>query len=179
MIFACHVDDQTANKVIHYRTSLQSMAFPLFEHLFPSSMGCNEMGYYSSRDRVAQWMLNAESQRRQAPRRVATAKRATSSVYTNTRQNMSSTQQNALKRPRATSIVKRTHHLSHIQQLPAETEPAAQDETFIQAQLLRSICTALTIVGYDSVKPSALEMFRAEVEECETLQLRNRVCAGG
>lgn len=82
---------------------------------------------------------------------------------------MSSIQQNALKRPRATSTVKRTHHLTHIQQLPAETEPAAQDETFIQAQLLRSICTALTIVGYDSVKPSALEMFRAEVEECKTL----------
>jgi transcription initiation factor TFIID subunit 8 len=92
---------------------------------------------------------------------------------------MSSIQQNALKRPRATSIVGRTHHLSHIQQLPAATEPAAQDETFIQAQLLRSISTALTIVGYDSVKPSALEMFRAEVEECEDLQLRKRECADG
>ncbi|KAI5244721.1 hypothetical protein E4T43_03616 [Aureobasidium subglaciale] len=78
---------------------------------------------------------------------------------------MSSTQQNPLKRSRTADIVKRTHHLSHIQQLPAATEPAAQDEAFIQAQLLRSICTALTIVGYDSVKPSALEMFRAEVEE--------------
>jgi hypothetical protein len=131
------------------------------------------MGYYSDRDRVAQWMMqNAESQRRQAPRRVATAKRATSSLHINTRQNMSSIQQNALKRPRAASIVRRTHRLGHIQQLPAATEPAAQDETFVQAQLLRSLCTALTIVGYESVKPSALEMFRAEVEECEDLQLR-------
>jgi transcription initiation factor TFIID subunit 8 len=77
---------------------------------------------------------------------------------------MSSIQQNALKRPRATSIVRRTHQLGHIQQLPA-----APDETFVQAQLLRSLCTALTIVGYESVKPSALEMFRAEVEECEDL----------
>jgi transcription initiation factor TFIID subunit 8 len=92
---------------------------------------------------------------------------------------MSSKQQNALKRPRATSTVRRTHHLSHIQQLPAATEPAAQDEAFIQAQLLRSISTALTIVGYDSVKPSALEMFRAEVEECEDLRLRKREWAEG
>lgn len=155
------------------------MTVTSFKDLNSSLVGYNEMGYYSNRDRVARWMLNAESQCRQAPRRVATAKRATSSVYTNTRQNMSSIQQNALKRPRATSTVKRTHHLTHIQQLPAETEPAAQDETFIQAQLLRSICTALTIVGYDSVKPSALEMFRAEVEECETMQLRKQTCADG
>lgn len=92
---------------------------------------------------------------------------------------MSPTAQNPLKRPRAASTIKRTHHLGHIQQLPPATEPAPQDEAFIQAQLLRSICTALTIVGYDSVKPSALEMFRAEVEECEKLPLRNRVRANG
>ncbi|KAI4727926.1 hypothetical protein E4T49_04283 [Aureobasidium sp. EXF-10728] len=78
---------------------------------------------------------------------------------------MSSAQQNPLKRRRAGSTVRRTHQLSHIQSLPAATEPAAQDEAFVQAQLLRSICTALTVVGYDTVKPSALEMFRAEVEE--------------
>jgi hypothetical protein len=138
------------------------------------------MGYYSNRDRVAQWMLqNAEVQRRQAPRRVATAKRATSSLQTSTRKDMSSIQQNALKRPRATSIVRRTHQLGHIQRLPAATEPAAQDETFVQAQLLRSLCTALTIVGYESVKPSALEMFRAEVEECEDLLSRRIARAEG
>jgi hypothetical protein len=159
----------------------QSTTCPLVRVLIPSSARHIEMmGYYSDRDRVAQWMVsNAEWQARQAPMRVATAKTATSSLCTSTRQNMSSIQQNALKRPRATSIVRRTHHLSHIQQLPAATEPAAQDETFIQAQLLRSISTALTIVGYDSVKPSALEMFRAEVEECEDLRLRKRVCAEG
>lgn len=84
---------------------------------------------------------------------------------------MSSTPSNPLKRRRPGSTTKRTHHLTHIQRLPAETEPAAQDEAFVQAQLLRSICTALTIVGYESVKPSALEMFRAEVEECEALLL--------
>ena len=104
---------------------------------------------------------------RQAPRRFVSGRKATSSVKTTTRQNMSSVPSNPLKRRRAGSKTKRTHHLSHIQQLPADTEPAAQDEAFIQAQLLRSICTALTIVGYGSVKPSALEMFRAEVEECK------------
>lgn len=157
-----------------------SMTYSLVGDLISSLVRYNEMGYYSDRDRVAQWMLsNAESHRRQAPRRVATAKRATSSLYTNTRQNMSSIQQNALKRPRAASTAKRTHHLSHIQHLPAATEPAAQDETFVQAQLLRSLSTALTIVGYDSVKPSALEMFRAEVEECEHLQMRKQACANG
>ncbi|KAG9920294.1 hypothetical protein KCV02_g11580, partial [Aureobasidium melanogenum] len=81
---------------------------------------------------------------------------------------MSSAPQNPLKRQRAGSTIKRTHQLSHIQQLPPATEPAPQDEAFVQAQLLRSICTALTIVGYDSVKPSALEMFRAEVDEYMT-----------
>jgi transcription initiation factor TFIID subunit 8 len=92
---------------------------------------------------------------------------------------MSSIQQNVLKRPRAASIVKRTHRLGHIQSLPAATEPAAQDEAFVQAQLLRSLCTALTIVGYESVKPSALEMFRAEVEECEDLQSKEEARADG
>ena len=140
----------------------------------------SEMGYYSNRDRVAQWMLsNAASESRQAPRRVASGRRAASCLQTNTRQNMASIPQNALKRPRVASTVKRTHHLSHIQHLPAATEPAAQDATFIQAQLLRSICTALTIVGYDSVKPSALEMFRAELEECEDLPLSKQACAHG
>lgn len=81
---------------------------------------------------------------------------------------MSTRPPNPLKRPRgASGSSKRTHQLSHTQRLPPHTEAAPQDETFIQAQLLRSICTALTIVGYDSVKPSALEMFRAEVEERE------------
>ncbi|TIA07268.1 hypothetical protein D6C80_09884, partial [Aureobasidium pullulans] len=103
--------------------------------------------------------------KRQAPRQFVSGRKATSSAKTTTRQNMSSVPSNTLKRRRAGSKTKRTHHLSHIQQLPADTEPAAQDEAFIQAQLLRSICTALTIVGYESVKPSALEMFRAEVEE--------------
>jgi transcription initiation factor TFIID subunit 8 len=71
----------------------------------------------------------------------------------------------SLKKQRDGPTSKRTHSLSHIQSLPPNTEAAPQDETFIQAQLLRSICTALAIVGYDSVKPSALEMFRAELEE--------------
>lgn len=137
------------------------------------------MGYYSDRDRVAAWVRNAERQSRQAPRLFATTQSDTSSLYSSTRQNMSSTPQNPLKRRRAGSTIRRTHQLSHIQQLPPATEPAPQDEAFVQAQLLRSICTALTIVGYDSVKPSALEMFRAEVEECEDLSLRDRVRANG
>lgn len=137
------------------------------------------MGYYSDRDRVAAWVWNAERQSRLGPRRIATLRSATSSLYSNTRQNMSSAPQNPLKRQRAGSTIKRTHQLSHIQQLPPATEPAPQDEAFVQAQLLRSICTALTVVGYDSVKPSALEMFRAEVDECEKLLPKNKVRTNG
>lgn len=43
---------------------------------------------------------------------------------------------------------------------------APQDPVFAQGQLMRSITAALTMVGFDSVKPSALEMFRAATEEC-------------
>ena len=79
---------------------------------------------------------------------------------------MSAEQTNPLKRRRTHENPKGHHSLSHIQQQPAQTEPAAQDEAFIQAQLMRSICSALTVVGYDGVRPSALEMFRGQVEEC-------------
>lgn len=55
----------------------------------------------------------------------------------------------------------------HIQQRPDHVEPAPQDPVFAQSQLMRSLTAALTMVGFDSVKPSALEMFRAATEECE------------
>lgn len=62
---------------------------------------------------------------------------------------------------------RRIHHtLHHTQRTPLHTEPAPQDPIFIQAQLLRSLTAALAIAGFDSVKPSALEMFRAQTEEC-------------
>lgn len=35
---------------------------------------------------------------------------------------------------------------------------------------MKSIGAALVLAGFDSVKPSALEMFRAQVEECEGCQ---------
>ena len=54
----------------------------------------------------------------------------------------------------------------HVQQRPAHIEPAPQDPVFAQSQLMRSITAALTLAGFDSVKPSALEMFRAATEEC-------------
>jgi transcription initiation factor TFIID subunit 8 len=63
------------------------------------------------------------------------------------------------KRPRI------TRRLRHIQHKPANVEPAPQDAVFTQSQLLRSITAILTAVGFDSVKPSALEMFRSHTEE--------------
>ncbi|KAM0715100.1 hypothetical protein Q7P37_009565 [Cladosporium fusiforme] len=61
--------------------------------------------------------------------------------------------------------VKVHHHLHHVQQRPSEVEPAPQDPEFAEGQLLRSITAALTLAGFDSVRPTALEMFRSHVEE--------------
>ena len=58
------------------------------------------------------------------------------------------------------------HYLHHQQELAAEAASAAQDEAFFEAQLLRTISLVLSAVGFDSVKPTALEAFRAEVEQC-------------
>ncbi|EME46597.1 hypothetical protein DOTSEDRAFT_70565 [Dothistroma septosporum NZE10] len=60
----------------------------------------------------------------------------------------------------------RVHHaLRHAQRRPKNVEPAPQDPVFAQGQLLKSISAALVMAGFDSVKPSALEMFRSHVEE--------------
>lgn len=59
------------------------------------------------------------------------------------------------------------HRLHHVQQLPDAVEPAPQDPEFAEGQLLKSIGAALTLAGFDSVKPTALEMFRAHAEECK------------
>lgn len=63
-------------------------------------------------------------------------------------------------------------HLHHVQQMPESIEPAPQDPEFAEGQLLKSITAALTIAGFDSVKPTALEMFRAHTEECECIVVR-------
>ena len=61
---------------------------------------------------------------------------------------------------------RRIHHaLRHVQQIPKDIEPAPQDPIFAQGQLLKSISAALVMAGYDSVLPTALEMFRSHVEE--------------
>jgi len=57
------------------------------------------------------------------------------------------------------------HSLRHVQHMPQHVEPAPQDQVFSQGQLLRSITIALHKVGFDSVNPSALEMFRSHTEE--------------
>lgn len=62
--------------------------------------------------------------------------------------------------------VKVHHQLHHVQHMPNEIEPAPQDPEFAEGQLLKSISAALTLAGFDSVKPTALEMFRAHAEEC-------------
>jgi hypothetical protein len=54
-----------------------------------------------------------------------------------------------------------------VQQLSDAVEPAPQDPEFAEGQLLKSIGAALTLAGFDSVKPTALEMFRAHTEECK------------
>jgi transcription initiation factor TFIID subunit 8 len=59
------------------------------------------------------------------------------------------------------------HHSTHIHQERAqEAALKAQDEAFFDAQLLRAISLTLSSVGFDSVKPTALEAFRGEVEQC-------------
>lgn len=58
------------------------------------------------------------------------------------------------------------HKLQHVQQIPEATEPASQEPEFAEGQLLKSIAAALTLAGFDSVKPTALEMFRAHAAEC-------------
>ena len=60
------------------------------------------------------------------------------------------------------------HHLRHVQHIPEAVEPAPQDPEFADGQLLKSITAALTLAGFDSVKPTALEMFRAHTEECRS-----------
>ncbi|KAK3114884.1 hypothetical protein LTR53_006342 [Teratosphaeriaceae sp. CCFEE 6253] len=57
------------------------------------------------------------------------------------------------------------HTLRHVQRVPQHVEPATQDPVLAQGQLLRSISAALSAVGFDSVKPTALEMFRSQTEE--------------
>ena len=79
-----------------------------------------------------------------------------------------------LKRPHSDSVddaqarkrIRVRRRLRHVQNKPQHIEPAPQDAVFVQGQLLRSISAALAMVGFDSVKPTALEMFRASVEEC-------------
>lgn len=55
--------------------------------------------------------------------------------------------------------------LHHKQRLPSAMEPAPQAAEFAESQLMKSITAALTLAGFDSVKPTALEMFRSHVEE--------------
>lgn len=46
---------------------------------------------------------------------------------------------------------------------PSITSP--QDEAFFQSQILRAISVGLTSVGFEGAKPTALEAFRAQVDE--------------
>lgn len=60
----------------------------------------------------------------------------------------------------------------HVQARPDHVELAPPKPAFAQGQLMRSITAALTMTGFDSVTPSALEMFRAATEECSSLSLQ-------
>lgn len=62
------------------------------------------------------------------------------------------------------------HHATKVKQdLGVECLAGVHDESFFEAQLLRSISLALSAVGFDGVKPTALEAFRAEVVACSYL----------
>ncbi|KAK3709112.1 hypothetical protein LTR37_011091 [Vermiconidia calcicola] len=77
------------------------------------------------------------------------------------------------KRPHSEAAIEEHTHkkrkvrrrLQHVQVKPQHVEPAPQDPVFVQGQLMRSIGAALAMAGFDSVKPTALEMFRSHVEE--------------
>ena len=59
------------------------------------------------------------------------------------------------------------HHATNIRQdLGLECLSGVHDGAFFEAQLVRALSLALSAVGFDSVKPTALEAFRAEVESC-------------
>ncbi|QIW94838.1 hypothetical protein AMS68_000356 [Peltaster fructicola] len=55
--------------------------------------------------------------------------------------------------------------VGHVQAQPAHTEPAPQQPEFTGVQLMRSISAACALAGFDSVRSTALEMFRAQAEE--------------
>lgn len=88
---------------------------------------------------------------------------ATASSDTNMQRSSSSTGSGVVSGQKVTVH----HHLHHVQQHPDAVEPAPQDPEFAEGQLLKSIGAALTLAGFDSVKPTALEMFRAHAEECK------------
>lgn len=72
----------------------------------------------------------------------------------------------SLARTEAPKKRRKVHRaLRHVQHRPKGVEPAPQDPVFAQGQLLKSITAALVMAGFDSVKSSALEAFRAQVEE--------------
>lgn len=88
---------------------------------------------------------------------------------------MATTSQQTDTQGSASSAGKHIVHrcLQHVQQIPEAVEPAPQDPEYAEGQLLKSITAALTLAGFDSVKPTALEMFRAHAEECEHMRYIN------
>ena len=58
------------------------------------------------------------------------------------------------------------HRLQHTQPFHVDPLVTPQDELFFKSQMLRAISLHLSAIGFDSVKSTALEAFRAEVEEC-------------
>lgn len=122
------------------------------------------MDYFHSRRRAQYFPTTSD------PRLAGRAGRAAATADMTTTQPPPHDLSRPLKRRRTDSISppssrRKHHHLSNVQAMPDATEPAPQDAVFVQSQLLRSISSALSIVGYDTVRPSALEAFRAQVEE--------------
>ncbi|KAK4960714.1 hypothetical protein LTR66_012922 [Elasticomyces elasticus] len=80
------------------------------------------------------------------------------------RESMSSQSSNSMP-DRRRVLYSRQHKMRTKQHIAKNIEPAPPDQLSIQSQLLRSIAIALVAVGFDAVKPDALEALRAETEE--------------
>ncbi|KAK4991757.1 hypothetical protein LTR50_001574 [Elasticomyces elasticus] len=80
------------------------------------------------------------------------------------RESMSSQSSNSMP-DRRRVLYSRQHKMRNKQHIPRNIEPAPPDQLSIQSQFLRSIAIALVAVGFDAVKPDALEALRAETEE--------------
>lgn len=66
--------------------------------------------------------------------------------------------------------LRRVHHAIAVRQLGAEDFTASDPDDEILVQLERAVSLVLAAVGFDGVKPDALESFRMHVDQCKLSQ---------